>query len=238
MDIQNRVAVITGATGGLGSTLTRELAARGLRLALLGNNAARLETLAKALSLPESQLFTYTVNLLDLPETKTAGEAILAKFGHIDIMLHVVGGWTGGKTLFEAPAEDLSFMLNQHVWTSFHVIQAFIPHMVKNHWGRVVMITSPSGVRPNAKSGLYAAGKAGQEALVLALSQELKNTGVTANLLQARTIDIKREKVSAPSPDNSTWTTPEEMTAAILFLLTDEAAAINGAKLPMFGSYS
>ena len=129
-------------------------------------------------------------------------------------------------------------MLNQHVWTSFHGIQAFVPHMVKNHWGRVVMITSPSGVRPSAKSGLYAAGKAGQEALVLALSQELKGTGVTANLLQVRTIDIKREKVSAPSQDNSTWTTPEEITTAILFLLSDEAASINGAKLPMFGSYS
>ena len=60
MDIQNRVAVITGATGGLGSTLTRELATRGLRLALLGNNATRLETLAKSLSLPDSRLFTLT----------------------------------------------------------------------------------------------------------------------------------------------------------------------------------
>lgn len=238
MDLKDRIAVITGATGGLGSTLTRELAAHGLHLALLGNNAARLEMLAKSLSLPESRLFTHNVNLLDLPETKSTAEAILAKFGQIDILLHVVGGWTGGKTLFDAPAEDLAFMLNQHVWTSFHVIQAFVPHMVKNHWGRVIMITSPSGVRPSAKSGLYAAGKAGQEALMLTLSQELKNTGVTANLLQARTIDVKREKVSAPSPDNSAWTTPEEMSAAILFLLSDEAAAINGAKLPMFGSYS
>ena len=73
---------------------------------------------------------------------------------------------------------------------------------------------------------------------MLTLSQEVKGTGVTANLLQARTIDIKHEKVSAPSPDNSTWTTPEEMSAAILFLLSDEGATINGAKLPMFGSYS
>jgi NAD(P)-dependent dehydrogenase (short-subunit alcohol dehydrogenase family) len=100
------------------------------------------------------------------------------------------------------------------------------------------MVTSPSGVRPSAKSGLYAAGKAGQEALMLTLSQELKGSGVTANLLQARTIDIKREKVSAPSEDNSTWTTPEEFNAAILYLLSDEAATINGAKIPLFGSYS
>ncbi len=69
------------------------------------------------------------------------------------------------------------------------------------------------------------------------LSQELKGTGVTANLLQAKTIDMKREKVSAPTADNSTWTTPEELTAAILYLLSDEAGTVNGAKIPLFGSY-
>ena len=238
MDLSNRTVVITGATGGLGSTLTRELALRGAHLALLDIDATRLEALVKSLALPEARLVTHTVNLLDLAETKSAAHTIAAKFGQIDILLHVVGGWTGGKTLMEASADDLAFMLNQHVWTSFHVIQAFVPYLIKNHWGRVVMVTSPSGVRPSAKSGLYAAGKAGQEALMLTLSQELKGSGVTANLLQARTIDIKREKVSAPSEDNSTWTTPEEFNAAILYLLSDEAATINGAKIPLFGSYS
>ena len=237
MDIKNRVAVITGATGGLGSTLTRELAARAAKLALLDIDPARLETLAGSLSLPKSRLFTQTVNLLDPTETKSAAEAILAKFGKIDILLHVVGGWTGGKTLLEAPADDLAFMLNQHVWTSFNVIQAFVPHLVKNQWGRMVMITSPYASRPNAKGGPYAVGKAGQEALMLTLSQELKGTGVTANLLQAKTIDMKREKVSAPSNDNSTWTTPEELSAAILYLLSEEAGTVNGAKIPLFGSF-
>lgn len=236
MDLKDRIAVITGATGGLGSTLTRELAAHGLHLALLGNNAAKLEMLAKSLSLPESRLFTHNVNLLDLPETKSTAETILAKFGQIDILLHVVGGWTGGKTLFDAPAEDLAFMLNQHVWTSFNVIQAFVPLLVKNGWGRIVMISSPFASRPVATGGPYAIGKSGQEALLLALSQELKGTGVTANLLQAKTIDAKREKVSAPSAENSSWTTPEELTASILYLLSDEAATINGAKIPLYGS--
>ena len=72
---------------------------------------------------------------------------------------------------------------------------------------------------------------------MLTLSQELKGTGVTANLLQAKTIDMKREKVSAPSNDNSTWTTPEELSAAILYLLSEEAGTVNGAKIPLFGSF-
>jgi NAD(P)-dependent dehydrogenase (short-subunit alcohol dehydrogenase family) len=237
MDLTNRVAVITGATGGLGSTLTRELAAHGAHLALLDFDPAKLEALVQSLSLPDSRLFTSTVNLLDPDGTKSTAQAVLTKFGRIDILLHVVGGWTGGKSLFEAPADDLTFMLNQHVWTSFNVIQAFVPHLVRNGWGRVAMITSPYAFRPNAKGGPYAVGKAGQEALMQTLSQELKGTGVTVNLLQAKTIDMKREKVSAPSADNSTWTTPEELTAAILYLLSDEAGTINGAKIPLFGSY-
>jgi NAD(P)-dependent dehydrogenase (short-subunit alcohol dehydrogenase family) len=92
------------------------------------------------------------------------------------------------------------------------------------------MISSPLAGRPNAKGGPYAIGKAGQEALMLTLSQELRGTGVTANLLQARSIDAKRESPSA--------TTPDELAEAILYLLSEEAGTVNGARLPMFGAYS
>jgi len=237
-NLENRVAVITGATGGLGSVVTRDLAANGANLALLGNDPGLLAALTGELSLPESRLLTCTVDLLDAAEAKSAAGTIVNRFGKVDIILHLVGGWTGGKTLIEVAADDLAFMLNQHVWTSFNVVQAFVPYLIRNGWGRIVMITSPFASRPNAKGGPYAIGKAGQESLMLTLSQELKGTGVTANLLQAKTIDVKREKVSNPSPGNASWTTPEELSAAILNLLSDEAGTINGAKIPLFGSYA
>jgi NAD(P)-dependent dehydrogenase (short-subunit alcohol dehydrogenase family) len=237
MTLENRVAVITGATGGLGSVITCELAARGVNLALLDRDPDKLAILTSSLSLPESRMLARPVDLLDPSETKSAAEAVAAKFGRIDILLHLVGGWTGGRTILEVPIDDLTFMLNQHVWTSFHVTQAFVPHLVRNGWGRLVMITSPYAARPNAKGGPYAIGKSGQEALILTLSQELKGTGVTANLLQAKTIDARREKISTPSPDNASWTTLEELAAAILYLLSDEAGTVNGAKIPLYGSY-
>jgi NAD(P)-dependent dehydrogenase (short-subunit alcohol dehydrogenase family) len=237
MTLENRVAVVTGATGGLGSVVTKELAARSVKLALLDINPVKLETLVNDLNLTEERLLTRTVNLLDAAEAKSAAEAVTAKFGQVDILLHVVGGWTGGKTLIEAPADDLAFMLNQHVWTTFHVTRAFVPYLVKNGWGRIVMISSPYAARPNAKGGPYAVGKSGQEALMLTLSQELKGTGVTANLLLAKTIDAKHEKLSNPTTENIVWTTPEELTSAILYLLSDEAGMVNGAKIPVYGSY-
>lgn len=235
MTLANRVAVITGATGGLGSVLTRDLADRGVNLALLDRDAKRLTDLTSGLSLPESRFLAQTVDLLNPAETRTAAEAVIARFGHVDILLHLVGGWTGGKTLLEVPSDDLAFMLNQHVWTSFNVVQAFVPHLITNGWGRVVMVTSPYAACPSAKGGPYAVGKAGQEALMLTLAQELKGTGVTANLLQAKTIDIKREKVNAPTPQNAGWTTPEELSAAIQYLLSEEAGTVSGAKIPLFG---
>lgn len=99
------------------------------------------------------------------------------------------------------------------------------------------MVTSPFASRPTAKGGPYAIGKSGQEALILSLSQELKGTGVTANLLQVKTIDANREKVSTPSSENATWSTPEELATAILYLISEEARGVNGAKIPMFGNY-
>ena len=104
--------------------------------------------------------------------------------------------------------------------------------------GKIIMVTSPFASRPSAKGGAYAIAKAGQEALMLTLSQELKGTGVTANILQVKQIDMKRAKVSEPAQANAAWTTPEELAAAVTYLLSDAGAALNGAKLPMFGSYS
>ena len=236
MALEERLAIITGATGELGSRVTQTLARLGVNLALLDRESDRLAALAASLDLPGSRILIRTIDLLDPSATTSAAAAVAAKFGRADILLHLVGGWTGGKTLLEAGADQLTFMLNQHIWTSFNVIQAFVPLLVKNGWGRIVMISSPFASRPVAKGGPYAIGKAGQEALLLTLSQELKGTGVTANLLQAKTIDTKREKVSTPSTENSSWTTPEELTASILYLLSDEATTVNGAKIPLYGS--
>jgi NAD(P)-dependent dehydrogenase (short-subunit alcohol dehydrogenase family) len=237
MSLEKRVAIITGATGGLGSIASKALAENGISLALFDHTPDKLAALVKDLSLPESRILEQVVDLLDPAGVNSAVKKVIEKFGKVDILLHVVGGWTGGKTILEAPAEDLTFMLNQHIWTSFNILQAVVPHLINNGWGRIIMITSPFASRPTAKGGPYAIGKSGQEALMLTLSQELKGSGVTANLLQAKTIDAKHEKYSTPTPNNAFWTTPEELVSAMLYLLSEEAGTINGAKIPLYGSY-
>jgi NAD(P)-dependent dehydrogenase (short-subunit alcohol dehydrogenase family) len=85
------------------------------------------------------------------------------------------------------------------------------------------------------KVGAYAAAKAAEEALVLTVGEEAKDRGVTANVLQVRTIDTAHRRDRQPSPANASWTTPEEFTAAILYLCSDAADTVNGARLPLFG---
>lgn len=237
MTLENRTVVITGASSALGLQLAGEVSRAGANLALLERDPAKLGPLTDVTELPAHRVLKHAVDLLDREAARAAGDAVRSHFGRVDVLIHLVGGWIGGKTIPETPHADLESMLDQHVWTTFNTLQAFVPHLVANRWGRILVVSSPAATRPSAKGGAYAAGKAAQEALMLTASQELKGTGVTANLLVVRAIDAKREKVSAPGKENESWSTPEEMTAVVRFLLSDEAGTINGARLPLFGSY-
>ncbi len=236
MTLDKRTAVISGAGGELAQVVARRLAEEHASLALLGRDAVKLAALRDQLALPQERLLTHAVDLLAPEDVRRAAEAVAAHFGRVDILVHLVGGWTGGKTLVEAEPAELDSMLRQHVWTSFNVVRAFLPHLIRNGWGRIIMVSSPYAARPAAKSGPYAIAKAGQEALTLTLAQEVRGTGVTANVLVVKTIDVGREKAAHPSRDNASWSTPEEISAAVLYLLSDEAGAVNGARLPLSGA--
>ncbi|MDL1896160.1 SDR family NAD(P)-dependent oxidoreductase [Anaerolineae bacterium CFX7] len=235
MDLQNRVTVITGATGGLGRVAAQTFAKRGARLALAATNEERLQALARELALPDERLLLYAANLQDETPMREFARAVSEKFGRAEILLQFIGGWTGGKTIAEFEARELTAMLAQHVWATWYLLQAFVPQLVANQWGRVLIVSSPSAQQPRAKSAPYAAAKAAQENLILTLAQELKGLGVTANILQVQTIDAQHERDAAPAPKNANWTTPEEIVAALLYLCSDAAHIVNGARLPLFG---
>ena len=236
MSLENRVAVITGATGGLGRVVTRRLAEEGARLALLSTDSSRLAALAGELSLPEERWLARAVDLTDGAGAQAAAEAVAAKYGRIDILLHLVGGWTGGKTVTQTAVEEVASMLQQHLWTTFHVAQAFVPHLVTNGWGRIIAVSAPAATRPAAKSAAYAAGKAAQEALLLTLAQELAGSGVTANLLVVRAIDAQHRRDRERTAETAKWTTPEEIASAIVYLCSDGAGVVNGAHIPLYGA--
>src|SRR5687768_1673528 len=140
---QGRVAVITGATGNLGSVVARSLGEQGVRLALFGTNAERLERLSGDLKLPEDKVLTGAFDFTAPEAAQGAAARVQDKFGRVDILVHLVGGWTGGKSVTDVAANDLSDMLNQHLWTTFYLAQAFVPPLVANGWGRIIVVSSP-----------------------------------------------------------------------------------------------
>ena len=220
-----KTVVITGATGGLGSKTAHAFAADGHSLVLLAHDQAKLDALTRDLNLSADRLHAAAIDLRDEEAVRVTAETVAAKFGGAHALIHLVGGWVGGKTLEEGDPKDLDFMLGQHVWTTFHLFQSFIPQLSGHGWGRVIVVSASTVSNPPGKTGIYTATKAAQENLVQTLAAELKDKGVTANIIQVRAIDVE---------EKGTGTTPDEIVAAMLYLFSDEAAKINGVRLPLY----
>ncbi len=234
-DLADRVVLITGATGKLGRVVVADFAAAGATLALVGRNRDRLAALASDLGLAVDRWTPAVADLTDPEATRTAVDAVVERFGRVDIVLHLVGGWAPGAPVVELTAENLRLMLDQHLWTTLHVLQAAVPGMVARGWGRVIAVSTPYAANPLGKGAAYAISKGAEETLLRALAREVAADGVTANLVVVKRIDVDHEREREPSPQNATWTTPEEIATVMRFLCTDEAAAITGARIPLDG---
>ncbi len=233
MGLEGRVAVITGATGVLGRVVVERFAAAGCRVVLVGTNPARLKALASDLGLADDAWLPVVGNLREPVEARAVADAAVGRFERIDVLVHLVGGWVGGTPVVDLDPDELSGMLDQHLWTTFNMVQAVVPAMVGAGWGRVVAIMARAGLEASPKVASYAIAKAAEDTLLRTLAHELAGTGVTANLVTIGTIDEKHERDSAPTPRNATWTTPEEIAAAIAYLCSDEAGAISGTRVAL-----
>ena len=223
--MNDRVFVITGATGATGKAAARAFAERGASLVLIGIDPSKLDDLARDSKLPAARFLTLTVDLRNADAVHSAAEAVAAKFGRVDGLIHLVGGWIGGKTIAETSAEDFESMLGQHAWTTFYLFKEFSPLLAKNKWGRVIVVSAPTAQNPQGKTSAYAAAKAAQENLVLNLAAELTEANVTANIIQVKSIDVS---------GSGKGTTPGEIVAAMIYLCSDEASKVSGARIPLF----
>ena len=222
-----KTIVITGATGVLGNLVAKTFAADGHNIALLDRDETKLESLVRELNLPSERLHAQTIDLLNRQAVQDSAEAVRSKFGSVHALIHLVGGWTGGKTIPESNAADLDSMINQHVWTTYHLLKSFAPHIANSReaWGRVIAVSMPVTVNPSAKMALYAAAKSAQESLVLTLAQEFKENGLTANVIHVKSIDVKNE---------GKGTSPAEIVSAMQYLFSEEANKVTGARIPLY----
>jgi NADP-dependent 3-hydroxy acid dehydrogenase YdfG len=214
--LKDKVVVLCGAAGSLGPSVAAAFLKESARLVLVGRDRDRLMALRSQLATPD-RVSVVSVDLGDEPATRASVHSI----GHIDVVLHMVGGYRGGTALAEAPLEDWEFLQASLVRTTFNVVRAVAGQLKANGWGRFVAVSSPRAQAPTSKGALYAAAKAASDALVLALADDFRGKGATANLLLVESI--------------GKGTPPDQIAAAMVFLCSDEASSINGVRIPLTG---
>jgi NAD(P)-dependent dehydrogenase (short-subunit alcohol dehydrogenase family) len=234
-DIAGRAVLITGATGGLGRVATQAFVAAGAKVGLVGTDRARLEALAAELHFAGADWVAPEADLRRADDATRAVAEIEARFGRVDVVLHLVGGWVGGTKIADLDPDDVQGMLDQHLWTTFNVARAVVPGMIDRGWGRLLAISAVAAVEGTSGMAAYAVAKAAEESLLRTLAREVAGSGVTANVLAVRKIDVEHERDSAPNPKNASWTTPEELVAAMRYLCSNDAGVVNGARIPLTG---
>jgi NAD(P)-dependent dehydrogenase (short-subunit alcohol dehydrogenase family) len=224
---KGKVVAISGAAGGLGPTVARAFFDSGASLALAGRSEEKLNHLLDSLGAPAERRLASGVDLGDPAAARAWAEAVRQKFGTVDVILHLVGGYKGGTTVSDITLPDWNELHGMLVSTTLGVVTAFAG-LLKSGGGRFIAVTSPKAQAPTAKSALYSMAKAASDALVLALADELRGTGSTANLIVVDSIGIPGKPYGKSTP-------AEEIAAAMLFLCSDSAATINGARVPLTG---
>jgi NAD(P)-dependent dehydrogenase (short-subunit alcohol dehydrogenase family) len=234
-DDEARVVMITGATGPAGRAAASRFSADRARVALVSRDRSSLEEVGRSLGVGDDRWLAVPGELTDGEAARAVANAVVDKWGRIDVLLHLVGGWAGGTAVVDLDHAEVQSMFDQHLWTTLHTVQAVVPGMVERGFGRVLAVSSPFATDVRAKGASYAMGKAAEEVLLRSLAREVAGSGVTANLVLVRTIDAKQERESDPSAKNASWTTPAEIAEALAFLASPAADAINGARIPLDG---
>jgi len=228
------VVAIAGAAGGLGPSVARALADEGASLALTDRDQDRLDEVAGELGLPDERIDARVVDLLDENATGEWAQALSGRFGGVDGVAHLVGGWRGGRPIGEAPLEDWALLHDLLIRTVQHTSRAFLPALTASGRGRFVLVSAKAAAEPTSTNAAYAAAKAAAEAWTLALADELAGTGASANILVVNAILTPRMQAENPEKEYASFTPADDLAAAIAFVLGDHAARMNGQRIRLY----
>jgi NAD(P)-dependent dehydrogenase (short-subunit alcohol dehydrogenase family) len=225
-----RIYAVTGASGVLGATVARAAKAQGARLALIDFAKEPPQDLQAA----DDILVLCGVDLTDANQAGAAIEAVVDRFGGLDALLNIAGGFSWEKVEGgDWHTWHRLFLMN--VQTASNAARAAIPHLKRSAAGRILNVGANAALKAALGMGAYAASKAGVHSLTQALAEELKADGVTVNAVLPSIIDTPANRADMPKADASAWVKPEDLATVMLFLVSEEARAVTGALLPVTG---
>lgn len=229
---RRRSVVVTGAFGNLGMAVARIFREQGAAVALL-DHAQPPARIAAEFPAPHCVLGS-----VDLTQAAGADEAMVTvheTLGAIDVLVNVAGGFHW-QTLEQGDLDGWDAMFTINLKSAVVSIKAALPRLLESPAGRIINVGAGAAARPaTAGMGAYTASKAGVHKLTESLAQELKDRGVTVNAVLPGTIDTPRNRADMPDADFSRWVPPAAIAAVIAFLASEEAAAVTGALLPVYG---
>ena len=234
--LEARVIAIAGAAGGLGPIVAARLAEAGANLALTDRDQGRLDALVADLGLDDSRVDARVVDLLDEDAARGWAAALAERFGGVDGLLHLVGGWKGGEPLATTPLEDYEWLHDLLVRTVIHTTRAFYEPLAASEHGRFVLVSSSQAQAPGGTNASYGATKAAAEAWTLALADSFREAGsaATANILVINAILTPSMREANPDKPYKTFTSTEEIADALAFICSDAAQKMNGKRLPLY----
>jgi NAD(P)-dependent dehydrogenase (short-subunit alcohol dehydrogenase family) len=233
MMVKGKTIVVTGAFGSLGGAVAAAAARQGAFVAALDYAAAPPAGLGDRLGSD-----AVLVGGIDLTSPKEAERAIVEvqqKFGRVDALLNIAGGFRWETIADSAGDEAWDRMFAMNLKTALNAARAAIPYLLKSGAGRIVNVGAEAANRAAAGMGPYAASKAAVHRMTESLAEELKLKGVTVNAVLPSTIDTPLNRKEMPDADFSRWVAPEDLAAVMLFLASDEARAVTGALIPVSG---
>lgn len=223
-----RVALVTGADGGLGTEVTKALLDAGFTVVGISRKI-------KASDFDHPHFTALPVSLDSLDAAKKAVETVIAHFGQIDLLAHLVGGFAGGTTVADTDDATFQRMFDMNVNSAFHILRAVIPIMRKAGSGRIVAIGSRAAEAPGPGVGAYSASKAAIVSLIRTVALENKDAGITANVILPGTMDTPANRAAMPGADKSQWVRPASAASLIVWLAGDAGKDVTGAAIPVYG---
>jgi NAD(P)-dependent dehydrogenase (short-subunit alcohol dehydrogenase family) len=226
--LEGKVALITGAKGGLGTAVTEAFLAAGARVAGVARRIAPAD-------FPHSRFAALPADLATGDAAEKTAAAAAERFGRIDALVHVMGGYAGGQSVAETDDATMEQMLEVNYRAAFRMIRAVLPHMRRQGSGRILAVASRQAVEPAAMNAVYSASKAALVALVRAVALENLDRGISANTVLPATMDTPANRAAMPGADPSQWVKPAQVAALLAHLASDAAAEITGAEIPVYG---
>jgi 3-oxoacyl-[acyl-carrier protein] reductase len=241
-DLQGKVALVTGASQGIGRACALELAKAGATVALAARSEAKLAEVAGEIAAAGGQAAAFALDVASEESIKTGAKAVLDRFGKVDILVNNAGV-TRDQLVMRMKRADWDAVLQTNLTSAYLLIQQVITSMLRQKWGRIINITSVFGQMGQAGQANYSASKAGLIGLTMAIAREVGSRNITCNAVAPGFIETAMTAVLSDDFKQSAVKqiplgrvgTPEDVAGAVAFLASDDASYVTGHVLNVNG---